>query len=439
MSTLFSRSLFLSLSIAAALASAGHERQAAAAEAAASPRKVSFDAELGRARKAMRRGVPGRVLTAAHAPFAPAASSFAAPHPATAVLRMATAGAPTLAAPRIVPVVFSGEAQGALISDFTARLTTSSSWSALAQYGVGSGSAAPIVTLTDSAPATWAGTDLAAWVGAKIDASTLPAPDANTVYAIFLPAGTSVSYQLNTFLAPTRTSCVDFDAYHDEAPLASGATAPFVVIPHCASFGGLSGADEVTAAASGQIANAALDPFPINFPAYGDVPFEGSELGIEYGAEVASLCASSATPHARAADIGYTLSRFWSNTAASASHDPCSPSTSDPYFNVAPVVDGTATSLFYAYGRGLSVEPGQQKTIALDLYSDAPTLPWELSVKTVPATGNVQVALDQCRGKNGDVVHLTVSRKPNTYDDVRVMIVSTLGQRTNQATLALGR
>jgi hypothetical protein len=446
------RSTFVSMSVALGMAAAmvGHEAPARAADDPASTElKVSYDAALAHARRSTRatqivptgkRGAPASAAVR-HTPLtAPAAPPFAAPHPPTAQLRVPYAGAPTLTSPRIIPVIFPADPQAALIADFTARLTTGAYWGALAEYGIGPGSAAPPGTASAPAPTTWADVDLAGWVGYRIGLNdpAFPAPDTNTVYAIFLPPGTTVTTQLYTG-ATVRTSCVDFDGYHGEAPLASGATVPLVVIPRCASFGSLTGDDVLSVAAGSQLAQAAVNPYPVDYPAFGDVTFDGSELGVVYGPEVAALCSSSTTPITRPQDLGYAVPRLWSNAAAAASHDPCVPSVSDVYFNAAPVVGGTTTGCDI-YARGLSVEPGREATIPLALFSDAPTHRWELSVTTVPATTDaVKTELDANEGKNGDTVHLTVRRKRGAIAPVQVVITSRLGGRTNQATLLVGR
>ena len=52
---------------------------------------------------------------------------------------------------------------------------------------------------------------------------------------------------------------------------------------------------------------------------------------------------------------------------------------------------------------------------------------------------NLGLTLDKASGKNGDVVHLKVKRKKGALASVQVVITSKLGNRTNQATLIVGR
>jgi len=111
------------------------------------------------------------------------------------------------------------------------------------------------------------------------------------------------------------------------------------------------------------------------------------------------------------------VQRIWSNAAAAASHDPCVPAPSGPYFNAAPVLPDLVTIDLGSMGnletQGVRIPLGQSQTIDVVLYSDRPTAaPWQVealdlaTLESQPAALDLQ--LDATSGKNGDVLRLTI-------------------------------
>jgi hypothetical protein len=384
------------------------------------------------------------------APSAQLAHSSEARHPAPPQLR--PAWGPVIAAPKIVPVIFPGDPYTAQITDFTSRLTGSQYWKTIvSEYGVGAGSALPPIVRTDVAPATILDVDIEAWLTSALSDpnSILPAPDPNTIYALYYPPGTTVEFAAPPG-SPNAKSCTNFGAYHTDVLLPSGVDVAYAVMPRCASYRGWVGLDEMTLGTGHELAEASTDPYPVNWPAYDDIDFAGTGYALFMGSEVGDMCEFIPNPILHSDELGYTVQRMWSNASAAAGHDPCLPAANPTYFNVAPVVDGMETYPAYSYAgqyypssyaKGVAVPPGGEVTVELKLFSDGYTRPWKLSTTEAYASGDLTFTLDDDEGMNGDVRRLTIRRAdsaPYAFYGQGVLIHSTLGAESNTAWLAIG-
>ncbi|HEY2369523.1 MAG TPA: hypothetical protein VGH87_24160, partial [Polyangiaceae bacterium] len=202
--------------------------------------------------------------------------------------QVATGGGPTLAAPKLVPVYFANDD-----TNFTAQLTTfmsklgdSAFWlPAVSEYGVGKITSVAPIQLTDDAPTSIDDADIQTWIAAKITDATLPAPDANTIYAIYYPDGTTVT------LGQNGTSCQDFGAYHDNITYNGTTDVAYAVMPRCSGWGP-STMDTTTSAASHEFVEASTDPFPQTNGAYSQV--DDNHIVWEFvlgGGETGDMCA----------------------------------------------------------------------------------------------------------------------------------------------------
>jgi hypothetical protein len=113
----------------------------------------------------------------------------------------------------------------------------------------------------------------------------------------------------------------------------------------------------------------------------------------------------------------YTVQRSWSNKAARAGTNPCVPvMTADPYLNSVPVLPDMVTVETAGPpidAPGVKIPVGGSRTIAVTLFSDAPTPgPWKVSAGDVSeltgGTKRLQLSLDEAGGQNGDTLHLTI-------------------------------
>jgi hypothetical protein len=325
-----------------------------------------------------------------------------APHPTPPVVK--NAGGAVLTAPKVVPVFFHGDTSAqATLEQFLQAVHGSSYWTAIsAEYGVGGITIAPSVIATETPPTT---DDALAQLVTSHAGGTggWPANDANTIYAVFLPEGVTLSMG-------GGTSCVDFGGYHSETQ--SGVV--YAAMPRCNSMT-FPGLEYVTIAASHELLEASTDPHPYSQPAYATVDDEDGVWGLVPGAELGDMCEAAHSAYQPLLGT-FWVQRTWSNASAAAGHDPCVPVLPTPYVEAATNLQDIA---IMAGGqslttRGIKVAVGQSVTVEVDLYSDAPTTDWMVSAVDVAQMRQQQPELsfsfDKTTGNNGDKLKLTITR-----------------------------
>lgn len=200
---------------------------------------------------------------------------------------------------------------------------------------IGPGSPGGHYVLSEPAPASLVDTDdgvgssVVTFLQTRITSGALPPPDAQTLYMVYFPAGTAITFD-------GEHSCSAFGAYHYSATfsLPDGGTAEgaYAIMPRC------SGEPFSTLAASHELIEAATDAHP------------GKTLGwvmqdwawTYYGDEVGDVCDhpwsfDSMTVQTQDGGPPFTVQRGWSNASALLGHDPCVVEPGDyPYFNAAP-------------------------------------------------------------------------------------------------------
>jgi hypothetical protein len=377
-------------------------------------------------------------VTGGCTPSAPTAGYPAAFPPPPQIQKQA---GPVLAHPTFVPIFFSNDQDpGAPVADmvgFFQGVGQTNMWRTLQEYGVSAPTAVKPVMLSQSAPASIADDGsatsplqmlLASFIAG--DAGGTPAPDGSTLYIVVLPTTTTV-------MRFGGQSCTAFGGYHDEMTV-NGAQVPYVVMPRCSgtAVGFMNNLDLFTAAASHELVEGSTDPFPRTSPAWYQV--DDAHMYFDEansGAEIGDMCENDPEAFWSFADFAFFVQRIWSNSAAAAGHDPCVPSTGNPFFGSAPVLGGT-TSLSIPQGTFTSdavvIPVGQSKTVPIDLYSDGPTAAWTvtvvdyacltgngtlLDITLAPGAGNATCGAaanptscitQSCTGSNGDVVNATI-------------------------------
>jgi hypothetical protein len=342
--------------------------------------------------------------------------------------QVVTYGGPTLSAPKLVPVYFANDdtAFTAKLTTFMSKLGASAFWlPAVGEYGVGAISSATPIQLTDNAPASIDDADIQTWIAAKIDDATLPAPDANTIYAIYYPDGTTVT------LGQNGTSCQDFGAYHDNITYKTSDVA-YAVMPRCSGWGP-STLDTTTSAASHEFIEASTDPYPQTNGAYTQV--DDDHILWEFvlgGGETGDMCAQFSASYVTPPDLGFMVQRAWSNASAKAGHDPCQPSDKTPYFNAMPVLTDKIDIGGQGTTKGVHIPIGSSATIEVDLFSDADTGgPWTVSAADTSGAGSITFAWDRTSGQNGEKLHLTINAvKKTQYGAAGFTIKSKLNGRS---------
>lgn len=327
-------------------------------------------------------------------------------------------GGPVLTAPKVLPIVISGDTGLGDVTAFLNELATTATWAQVtAEYGVGSLTVLPAVTMNTPASKTVSDTTLQSTLAANTSGTNPPwgAADPQTIYLFLLPPGI---IEQDT----DGACCTDFDGYHWEAR-AGGVSVPYAVSCACPGFDGpsVTAVQERTVAISHELFESATDPLPSTHPAYVQEDDDDYVWTLVTDGEVADMCEFNDDANVVPPLATYMVQRSWSNAAAARGDNPCVPAvTAAPYLNAFPAL-GTITAGGIAAGfktQGLSIPIGQQKTIALTLSSAAATdntwtvqaFDYNQAVMGASAPG-LALSLDKTSGRNGDVIHLTVTAK----------------------------
>ncbi len=342
-------------------------------------------------------------------------------------------GGRLLLAPKVVTVTFDGDAQRSMMESFGDKITSTVWWDAVASeycdssgqcIGHGTGgvyghiATAPASNYTDSSQG--GATSLQTYIDARIQDGSIPPPEVDTVYMIYLPSSTTISLD-------GAQSCREFGGYHNAmSSTPPGGAAPvkfaYAILPRCSNSKG-----ELTFAASHEIIEAATDPYLSPSAASYDGFGSDSDAWDTGGGEVGDRCVDfSGMGQDSYQESGFLVQRSWSNAAAKASHDPCVPAPSpaqQPYFNLAPSGPDT-----------LVMKVGETKTLELTAFSDGPTPAFSVDVtETTQFFGGQNVldlSLDQITLQNGQKTTLTVTvtSDPGQAGFAAFQVTSTLAQ-----------
>jgi hypothetical protein len=385
-------------------------------------------------------------------------TDYPAPHPALPTLVNASNGA-VLATPNAYLIFYPSYPSEANLDSFAQSMAASQAyWTATtSEYGVGALSYKGKIDLTDTPPTTISQADIQTWVASEIQSGAFGTPDPQAIYTIVYPKGTTITQPnpVNAALG-TVNSCDSFYGYHDNTSVTLGdAGAPtsfaYAVIPTCGPLPSL------TETISHEWVEASTDPF---LTSSGTFTLQGGPDAAFYspdashivwsllgGGEAADLCGTEGTAIyiSVPAFQGDWVQRTWSNASAAASHDPCVPSVSGPFFDSAPVLPETVTFDSALTGsvttQGVTIAQGASKTIEVDLFSDGDTGgPWTVSAADVLSTyygdygikSTLDFAWDRTTGQNGEKLHLTITvTGPSLVAGAHAfMITSKLGSKT---------
>jgi hypothetical protein len=383
-------------------------------------------------------------------------TDYPAAHPPLPQLVNASKG-PVLTAPKVYLVLYPGYPWEAELQAFAQKMATAAYWSATtSEYGVGALSYGGTIDLTgETPPTTISQTDLQTWVGSEIQSGAFGTPDPQAIYTIVFPKTTTVSEPnpVGSIFGSVQ-SCAAFLGYHDNVDVAVGDAGTtdfaYAVIATCGAL------DSVTSTISHEWVEAATDP---QVTSGGTFTLTGGPNAAFYGpdgdhavwallggGEAGDLCdPEGSRVYVTPTDIGQRVQRTWSNVAAAASHDPCTPAISGAFFDSAPVLDETVTFTSVFTGsvttKGVTIAQGESKTIEVDLFSDGDTGgPWTVTADDVLAKyygsyglkPTLAFAWDRTQGQNGEKLHLTITVTGASPVGAAhaFMITSQLGGRT---------
>jgi hypothetical protein len=361
----------------------------------------------------------------------------------------------TLTAAKIVTVTWSTDPNAATLQDFDDKLGASQYWrTALAEYGIGpaTGGASDHVVVTTAPPNPWDASAIDAWtqqMAAAAPGNGWPAPDAQTVYMVFVPPDVVVNDKDPGTGQPTD-ACNLEQGYHVAITAGSNpdGVAYALCIQHCSSEYGTQVVSDSTETAAHEIAGAATDPYPTSAPAWGtfDADHLGWELWNDYQDEVADACEwFDEVYYEEGADLPYMVARLWSNASGKAGHDPCVPAPAGAYNNVTPLgLESVSVTAIDVNGgvspfttKGWHVPVGQTVKVTVGFYSDAPHAAWQVQADegdccTQPWDSVLTVSPSSFAGQNGDTVELsiTTNQAPAQGDAALLTFSSDAGQGT---------
>jgi len=375
-------------------------------------------------------------------------------------------GGPVLAKPEIVTVTWPGDTNAATYEAFGDGLGKSQYWAtSVTEYGVGVTTSGPAnhVRMTTPLAATMSDMDIANYVAQQatapaesVDAgadggtdaapaaAAWPAPTANTIYTLYIPATTSVQLQ-------GADACQQgVGGYHDNV-MAGSLNVAYAVVLECSEFAGPGGlVQEVTQSASHEIVEGSTDPSPNVDPAwigFDDDKHIAWDIFQQFQDEIGDACElyqnSFYTDTESAFNFG--VQRMWSNKSGAAGHDPCVPVASGPYYNVTLLdpeditVDASMFGMSSKFpSKGIRILSGQTKTFAIGFYSDAATTPWNITAYEgnplfgpMGTTSNLEITLDVNKGQNGNKAYLTVKVKSQGSMNAELIAIAS-SQSTGQ-------
>jgi len=254
--------------------------------------------------------------------------------------------------------------------------------------------------------------DIQTWLAKHVGDGDFPAPDAQTIYALYFPTTTSISPGGGS---PPLCAPVGYGVilgYHFQAQVTPpGASTPvnvsYAVLPYCdLGAGDLGNYQFATTTASHEIAEATTDPLP-ETPAFSldsNDAWAGS-LSIS-GGECGDLCEN--VNNNTYQESGYTVQRIWSNQAAAQSMNPCQPWT-NTYYGAAlrtkpQMVNGHMSDGYVIVKRGQSVD------VIADVFAQAP-LPHDLALYVGQNKGPYATTDPSDVAPPGDAITVTLSRQ----------------------------
>jgi len=372
--------------------------------------------------------------------------------------------------PVIVAVTWDSDPSQASFDSFADTVGGTSYWqTTTSEYGVGAATSGTMnhVHLSGTPPTQVTDTDLQNMVTSNASATAdggapaWPAPTQDTIYAFFLPPGTSLQMQTGQGSGTQDACSAGVGGYHDQVTAGTTITS-YAVVPSCTFGGGNTAAQQTTMSMSHELIEAVTDPQPQQQnPGY--VGFDNDHFAFdwfqEFQSEVGDACELFRSSfyeekESMPASFDYWVQRTWSNKSGLAGHNPCVPLEAAPYFNVTPLSMEKVDLTFPAYmgqpaqaikTKGIHIAVGQSATFPVGFYSDAATSgPWTLSFSYgSPLSGQkvtyLTATADKTSGVNGEKANVTV--KVNSAGQLGgelLVIKSTLNGESHEMPIVIG-
>ena len=380
---------------------------------------------------------------------------YPASHPPIPVIH--NLGGRVIANPKMITVTFAGmdTTLRDYIRDFASKIGATDYWkTALDGYGVGPATAADAIELPDAfSNVDMTDGDVQTWIATQVANHTLPAPDENTIYMLYVSANAKIS--IGGGLSPVATTCQGYGGYHSSGVLPSdqdggvGTTYLYAINAECESlFQGTAQQimDGLTVTASHELAEAATDP-DVGIPKYTYLMQNNDAWAPDArGGEVGDLCENIAATRQGT----WAVQRIWNAAAAKLSHAPCQPAPSPVYYGAVPhtVVPGQKFGGAPQSDGYIIAKKGATADIEVDVFSTA-ALPSPLtlatgkgrfggagtdpSVSTTVLKG-VTMTFSQPTGTNGDKVTLHVAVDPTVASGTTKFVIRSVLSTTDYNT-----
>jgi hypothetical protein len=292
------------------------------------------------------------------------------------VVRLNTTNAVMLN-PKVMPITYDDDTRRTDIEAFITNYAQSTAWtSATSEYGVGTLSSATPQHITGNAPGTIVDSTVIGMLQANLGGASPAwgAPDPNTIYAFFFPAGTIVDDGTGS------KSCTDYDGYHYEAAVGT-VIVPYAIIVACPGFDGprITDLQQLTIVASHEIVEAATDPFVESNPGFAQTDDPHNVWTAITGGETGDMCSYADTFPWAPPDMTYSVQRMWSNAAAAAGHDPCVGAPTTPYYQTVPTLPDNVTVSGPVATKALKIAVGATGMLTVTVYADAAGGPYIVS------------------------------------------------------------
>lgn len=368
-----------------------------------------------------------------------------APYPAfpSELEQVTTSGGAVIAAPKIVTVAWTADPNMAAVEAFDDAIGPSAFWKATTgEYGVGAGTPGGHVEIATAPPASITDAALEQMIQMNVDGapgSGWPAPDANTIYLVFVPEATQL------LSSPKNTdACLTLAGYHGEVAGMSSAHIVYGVVAEKCHGSMMTAIENATETAAHELVEAATDPHVQTDAAYAgfDSPHYAWELWNQFNDEVGDACQDfDDAYYQEPALASQWVQRTWSNVSAKAGHNPCVPAPAGAYFNTAPLgldsIMVTDINNMPLSTKGYAIKVGQKRTVQIGFYSDAPIGPWDIQVVegdgiNAPMAPTLTIAATGTSGSNGNIASVDItSNSAAPPSGTLVTAISTLaGQPT---------
>ncbi|HEV3190807.1 MAG TPA: hypothetical protein VGY54_09945, partial [Polyangiaceae bacterium] len=185
-------------------------------------------------------------------------------------------GETVLTAPVVVPITWNSDPSQAMFDQYVDGIGMTAYWKATtSEYGVG-----PItsgmgnhVHISAAGPATMGDSDFKNQVSQNAGAAW-PAATDQSIYAFFLPPGTSLQIQ------GSDACSHGIGGYHDQVMVGSRLVA-YAIVPSCSLGRGITPAQQSTAAMSHELIEAVTDPWP-HLAKPGLIGFDGDHFSFDW-------------------------------------------------------------------------------------------------------------------------------------------------------------